>query len=1624
MGLRSFLKNTARALGLRKPPSKSVASGEVDYAITLDRIEQQIVEAATSRNSLRLLDLWHELTLWKAPPAKTVELKRRLAQLFEEFEGQTVNPNASSSTLLVLRSQVASNQRSWRQLAEKEAQSRQAAEAKHLWEERQRQKETERLASEASAQRQAEMQREREEWARQKLEVDRLRQEQEKRAKEDAEHLALEAEAQRVAAQADLLRQEQEHLAKEEANRQAKAEADRQSKEAEQARLAAEAKAEAERLREEQERQAEAERQAKAEADRQAKEAEQARLAAEAKAEAERLREEQERQAEAERQAKAETERKALEAKDFYPQGFSPRLPGLETITELDLDPLAEDLVTLQDLNRVEKVDPELEPEPEPDSELPIENPTWLTAPIEALSLSIRATNSLYRGGIRNIADLAEKQADDLLSIRNFGQRGLNELIAGLENQSIPFPVPFIPNLDWQESDQINRDLVGKPIGRSSTTLLTDIGFPQAVLGPLLRSGIKTLGDLSEQTDAELAEIRRLGSKGIQMIRDVLASHGLELPFNASDLGPTGPQSYDVNLLNQAVKTDRKQQKADAIALILDRAESCLSNQSVQAEAVIATLLNSSAFSQDHGSLQTELGVLNECLRVIESLLEIELFDDNLRSAAWQETKKFLLLRYAQELADSSSKSWLQSLQKSIRRDSDRGWSSYVIRCCGITYQAIGEALDPPVTRESVRLLINKIVKIVGVGPDSIAERLQSDVSDQLRAHQLSHVHSWLERYGRLPFNGDQPLESNDKEYWSSVLKLNPKQRLETYQGFFIPLPDLEWDVHYQWICNSTSSMGSGYWKDFECLKQFLLRHAVALGHPDAMPKQTSLSRRVGRVVQDFGGQSKVARRLGLRYQGQLVGEDGGRTYWTDEKLHKLLDDVNQFHNQELVLMPSYAQIYDFFDAQVDEPYVGKNPGSPIAGMTRQGRLHWSEVASRFGKQYVAGASAATITLAYIKAFVRDLGEHLEALTPSELYVLFQAQGINRGDKEKFSRTFDRLVDAVQSGMVRREDLQDWASNNDVDSISELLEFGADLKAETNQADKESLLLRQRSKKLQSEFAEEKRIDLISSDDLPQLDPAKTLLALDKAASVIESSATDSDRIEFLKAKATAKLWDACFADAEALTNKLRIMNVDVDTYSSEVRSSFLEEYEGARSLEIPSVYRFCDLKGRPRQPKLMQRLVAFRLKRDYRLLNLSGTGTGKTLSAVFAAQVCGCRRILVSCPNGVISSWHRTFSSAYPDAVIHIRPDDWRLPELDTRTHVVIVNHERFQNQFSQLLLEFCLGFQADLIVIDEIHQAKQRDKDKSSQRRHLMDQFIFTSGNINNELRVLGLSATPVINNLLEGRSLIELVSQESLDGVDEEMDLNACMNLYQHFIVHGIRMNPGHLTRTELLLVDVDATSFLPQVISATRRGSYHDVEQLLVQPKLNALDACLEPGQKTVIFITYIKSTLDPLCQWLKEHGYSYSVYTGGDKEASEAGFVDSLDEFIRGSTDILVASIQCAGTGVDGLQSVCNRAVFLQLPWTSTEFEQAIGRLDRDGTEFDSIKVYLPITDIHLPNGERWSWCRSKLDRIRSKRDIAKAAVDGEVPEAASMISPSKASEYWLGWLKLLEQKSP
>jgi len=1151
-------------------------------------------------------------------------------------------------------------------------------------------------------------------------------------------------------------------------------------------------------------------------------------------------------------------------------------------------------------------------------------------------------------------------------------------------------------------------NLTNETVGEEQDISLLDLTM--RTYNTLRRAGFENISELSNLNKNDLLGIRNLGTKSADEVLKAIEKTKL-----------INPRNNIISIRRQEVSKHKKEFNQGEINTGIDKF--------IKEGLKITSFRLGRDYSYDEtvNYLQTlceRYKVPYEIRFLLGNTIKtISVLESSINPESTEEVKvidlirKEMLRQYVLSQTKDGLRNWKKRIETISNPTGSRRFSYLYLKSQGLTYAEIGRRSSR--TRESIRKCIDSVQKCIGIDPLVIQDRMEKKNVESER--QI--VEKWVKAYGRLPIKNDQLFEEQNIELLNEVFGMSLRSRNQILVFNKVQVPPAEYDYQYTSIINQEVKVGNGYWLEFRNLQEFLYRHALQLGEPKLMPKQTSLPDSVRGVVTRFGGQKRVAERINLEYQGQLVGEEGGRKYWTDEKLISLLNEIEIKLGLGNKIMPSNAQIYEFLQLkEIGSSYKGKKPGSIIAALTKQGDLNWSEVARRFDRIFIAEKSNKEITLSYIRAFVKDLGEHIDSLSPAEMYVLFQSQGISKKDNAKFSRTFDLLVDAIQSGVVSKEDLGDWASDNDVPHIESLIEFGSDLKEESSLEEKEAKLLEERSKKTFGASDKNENIELLSKDDLPGLDPEKTLNALDKAIEVVESTSSDADKVEFLKAKASAKLWDSCFENESVLVQKVEKLTPPLDAYSQEVKEEFLAEYQGAKSLDIPEAYKFVDLKGRKRDPKLMQRLVAYRLLRDRRLLNLSGTGTGKTLSAIFAAQVCQARRILISSPNGAISTWVKAFASAFPEAKLHIKPDGWSIPALDDAVHVYLVNHERFQEIYAERILQHCVNYQTDLIVIDEIHQSKRRTKEKSSQRRKLLNEYIRISSNMNPDLRVLGMSATPVINNLYEGRSLLELVTQKTIEDVEEKIDLNSCMNLYQHFVREGIRMNPGAMRRTKITKKIIDATPIISEIISATKNGTYHDVEQLLVRPKLDILSECLKKGLKTVIFISYIKNTLKPLSNWLNSQGFSYCTYTGNDKEAEEEGFTDSLDQFINGSTEVLIASIKCVGTGVDGLQATCNRAIFFQLPWTSTEFEQAVGRLDRDGTEFDSVDVFLPITDINLPNGEQWSWCRSKLDRINSKRDIAKAAVDGEVPDAASMISPSEASKYWVNWLERLNKE--
>lgn len=757
-------------------------------------------------------------------------------------------------------------------------------------------------------------------------------------------------------------------------------------------------------------------------------------------------------------------------------------------------------------------------------------------------------------------------------------------------------------------------------------------------------------------------------------------------------------------------------------------------------------------------------------------------------------------------------------------------------------------------------------------------------------------------------------------------------------------------------------------------------------------------------AIGKFGGQSKVASLAGLIYQGQAVAEDGSRTYWTEERIGDFLREVAKKEGHPGI-MPT----------QTECKRHAPNPNTIITIVTRSGiygkGLTWFEIAQHYELKYSKGDNK--VTLKFVRAFVQSLGDALHTLTPAEIYVLFEQQGINKSGKNASrERQFDNLVSAMQSGNLPREDVQRWASGGQGDLVDALLDPDIESVEDAYASIGKSYPKKDHKTKLENLKDEEYREDV--EQQLPAPRAIETLSSLEKASDLLVQTSSDEEAVNFLVTKAAGKLWRRCFENEESAVEEAR--QHQGNQYSELARDTFLEEYTRSKQLPLPEGYAFRDAGGEVRRPKLMQLLIAYKVFRDGRVLNLSGTGTGKTLSAILASRVIGAQLTVISCPNATVSAWSQTILNAFPDS--DVCEKTWQ-PEWDDsgKPRYLVLNHEMFQDRNEGNIKRFIELNAIDFVVIDELHQVKQRDTKSESQRRRLINGLITDVPDNRPKPRVLGMSATPVINNLQEGKSLIELVSSLEHHDISAETNVQNCIKLYQKFTTMGFRMMPKYRSDRVPQIHPVDCTPSLDALLALGTRPHPQQVEAILVWARWPVISKYLRP--KTVVFTDYVKDIIPFLVEATKQAGFSVGVYTGDEKLATEIGYTDMLDQFKRGDIDVLLASIRTAGTGIDGLQFVCNNVIFATLPWTSSDYEQAVGRFDREGFKFDSLDIHIPKTYSVLGDGEEWSWCDSKLRRIENKRDIANAAVDGEIPDTTSQLTPEKAAGYWMGWLKRL-----
>lgn len=484
----------------------------------------------------------------------------------------------------------------------------------------------------------------------------------------------------------------------------------------------------------------------------------------------------------------------------------------------------------------------------------------------------------------------------------------------------------------------------------------------------------------------------------------------------------------------------------------------------------------------------------------------------------------------------------------------------------------------------------------------------------------------------------------------------------------------------------------------------------------------------------------------------------------------------------------------------------------------------------------------------------------------------------------------------------------------------------------------------------------------------------------------------DDEVVEFFIQYKLKRVWNEVINDKRDVKD---IKDLNGGKNSTRLRDLFLSEYKKVVDYVPPIGYNF-KRNGEIALPNMMQKLTVQRVIDYKRYGNWSGTGAGKTISFIIASREVNSRLTIVICINSTVSQLEEDILDVYPDSKIFTHFRKGQKFNRDNYNYLLL-NYEKFQQGYTEeIFQDLNENNLIDFIVLDEVHNAKQRDKDESIRRGALM-RLIGRSAEMNPNFHLLGMSATPVINNLIEAKSLLQLITGKDYDDISTRGTITNALKIFNQLLLNGIRYIPKYdivlkeLTAENTASLNIDGTK-LTEKLKDNDNKDYLGLEKILLESKLEVLEEFLKP--KTIIYTYFTDNDKIPkrIAKYVKSKGYSCGLYIG---EQSTEDREHSKTSFVKGDVDILIAS-RIIGTGVDGLQNVCNRMILLTLPWTDSEYTQLKGRIYRQGSKFGDVEIVIPQVFVDLDD-KRWSWDKQRLQLIREKRTLADAAVDGIIP---------------------------
>ena len=568
---------------------------------------------------------------------------------------------------------------------------------------------------------------------------------------------------------------------------------------------------------------------------------------------------------------------------------------------------------------------------------------------------------SLKNNNINFISDLAKYDKENLKITNNFSEDDLKTIIESLINFEKTFSLKRL-----QRVNDINQDIKKET---DECIPIENLNLPLRAYNSLRRKGIKFISDIFKFNEDEIKQFKNFGPNSWKELDNALKIFRLENKVDMNFRAKSVPNNFSKRIyVSNLEEYNNELSKIQTYNFwLVIKQNFCKLEDHINIKFTTKILETFFKISFEYGSnfalFENIISLIDKEWALIQNEADFKLNDE-------YDFLKFELFKKFISFNDPfDAKKWIVRFYNKTITDNCKSINIFLQRFRGKTLAEIGRLEG--VSRERIRQIEMKSIKFIEINPIEIKNSYKVFSEKKLIIEEKHFIFKSIEIIGRIPCNEDDKnkfqkiyfnselnydntlSENNLNKFIKKCLGFNLKERIDFYRKFSIKLNAHEFNFHYEYITESRKPVGQGYWSDFEMLKEYLLRHAKKLGEPDLMPFQTSLDLRVKGIVQNFGGQSKVALLTGLKYQGQLVNPEGGRTYWTDEKLNLLIDDINKFNIQDISAMPQRDQIINFFKFTSIPEYKDKKAYSALAALTKMEELTWEEVAIRFGRKEI-----------------------------------------------------------------------------------------------------------------------------------------------------------------------------------------------------------------------------------------------------------------------------------------------------------------------------------------------------------------------------------------------------------------------------------------------------------------------------------------------------------------------------------------------------------------------------------------------------------------------------------------------------------------------------------------------